>query len=156
MGCRASNYSQVFRAWSYECRLLPFTLCSDITNSLIEICIGIMCSCMPSLARELRQHASPFAMLQSFFSLPFKYFSNRHSRSVPTAESGSPPRYQLKTKKKYLELEVGMSQFGGSDETSSEGSQQCNLESLGTKHFKTFDGEEDRIHLRQEVTVSRQ
>lgn len=54
------------------------------------------------------------------------------------------------------EFEMSISASGGGGDGSLEGLQQYDVESLGTKKSQTFIGEEDRIHLRQEVIVTRQ
>lgn len=59
-------------------------------------------------------------------------------------------------KKEYSELEMGMPACGGGGDRSLEGLQQYDVESQGANNFRTFVGEEDRIYLRQDVTVSRQ
>ena len=157
MGLLTGTPSEVNHTRSNQ-RLYYFAylFCADTRNSLTEICVGVICSCMPSLSRTLRHHASHFSRLKSLFSSRFTYFTELHSRSVSSKEPKSLNPFKRKTKKEFSELEIGMSASGGFQDGSLERLPQYRVESLGTNRFRTFVGEEDQIHLRQDVTVSRQ
>lgn len=158
MGCAASNPSLVNHTQSHQrlSLLFAYLFYSNRRNSLAEMCIGVMCTCMPSLSVTLRHHASQFATFRSSISSGFNYFSDLRSRSAPFTKPESLTPYPRKAKKVYSELEMSTSAYRGDRHRSLEESQQYDVESLGTKKSRAFVGEEDRIYLRQDVTVSRQ
>lgn len=160
MGSLAGNPSLVNHTRSHQRSVLLFAykFCSNTSNSLAEVCIGVICSCMPLLPGTIRHHASHIATIQSLLSSPVKYFyfSNRRSRSVSSTEPKPLILYPSKDKSEYSELGIGMVKCGGDRNRSLEGLQQYEVESQGTNTLPAFVGEEDRIHLKQEVTIIRQ
>lgn len=169
MGSHAGNPSLVNHTRSRPL-LLAYPFCSGTRNSLSEMCIGIICSCMTSLSSMLRHHSFHFATFQSLFSSHFKYFSDRCTCNLPSAEPEVLTPYKGKVKRVHSELETGMSEYCGSEDSSLEvlqryggvedrGSwvlQQYEVASLDTSNFRKFVSEEDRIQMRMEVTVIRQ
>lgn len=63
--------------------------------------------------------------------------------------------YQPKATNAYVELGMGFPKGGGDGDISSEGLNHSKVETIGKNKSRPFPGEEDRIRLRQEVTVSR-
>lgn len=152
----ASFLSMYYRILLNKTSDLTWNLLPVILLCLAEACIVIICSCMPSVSSTLRHHAFHFATLQALFSFRVKYFSKSRSPSAPPPEPGFLAPYQRKVQMEYSEIEMGTSGSGGGEARSLEGLQQYDVESWGTKKSRTFVGEENRIHMIQEVTVSRQ
>lgn len=148
--------------------LLLFLACPFCSrNSLAEMCIGIICSCMPSLSSMLQHHLFHFATFQSLIFSYFNYFSDR---CYPSAESEVLTLYKPKVKRAHLELETGsmpeycgdedsrlevLQQYDGVEERGSQVLHAATISSCKpkTSKFRRFENEGDRIQLKLKLTV---
>ncbi|KAI4199618.1 MAG: hypothetical protein LQ350_004493 [Teloschistes chrysophthalmus] len=76
--------------------------------TIVEMNVGLMVACMPSMATVLRQHDGPFATLMSVISARFRSITSRRASSkgkmTPSPESSLASRHA----ERYIELRSGI------------------------------------------------
>ncbi|KAL8689615.1 MAG: hypothetical protein Q9218_004757 [Villophora microphyllina] len=76
-------------------------------NSIVEMNVGLMVACMPSMATVLRQHDGPFASLMSIISARFRSITS--GRASSKGKMGETPESSLASRhERYIELRSGI------------------------------------------------
>ena len=128
----------------------PFQIIYLTTHSLVEMMIGVICTCMPALSQTMRQHLPPYETLKSRLYSSFR-MAERSLSKGKVGSSAYMRQSSTRSKDHYVVSEDGL--VGNTD-----GNNASEYEMGNVKLVHTFIGSgkkhrtnENGIHMKQEI-----